>query len=162
MEEKHCEYCGKPYKPHPRTASFQKACGDMRCQKARQRENYRNWKEGNPEYEASRREKINKWAREYPNYFRQYRKAHPGYVKRDNKRRVEAMKRQRCSAKQITIREVAVGKLLEIKALGEPECSAKQKPICRRIDGVVDFLIWRERGGCSAKQKSMDIVEGVG
>ena len=64
--------------------------------------------------------------------------------------------RKGCAAKQTAIREIAVEKLRRIRS-GEPEGAAKQTAIARRVEAVVEFLIWKESAA-----KHRDIALGAG
>ena len=154
-ETKGCPYCGRPYLPDPRTAKTQKACARPRCRRARQRQNWRRWSKLHPGYAASRQAKTRAWARAYPDYWSRYRAAHRAYARRDNRRRTEAMRRARCSAKQITMRTVVVEKLRALEALDPPVRSAKQTAMARRVDAIDDCLRSTVAVVCSAKPSAM-------
>ena len=125
VKKKRCQFCGCWYKPDPRTAQFQKACGKKGCREERRRQKIQNWTTRHPDYQSYRRAKVRAWAAE-TNYWKHYRASHPEYVIRDNRRRVLSRKRLKLSAKQTAID--------------------------RRVDGLIDLLIWKE---LSAKQKSI-------
>ena len=61
-------------------------------------------------------------------YWQNYRKEHPDYVEKDNKRRHASHKKEKNAAKQDTIQ--------------------------RRQNGILDYLIWKES---AAKQDAIDI-----
>lgn len=153
MAAHRCRYCGRFFRPHPRKrgGSPQKTCGRDPCRRANERRRLREWIGRNPGYQASRRPKTRAWARAYPDYWRRYRRKHRDYARRDNLRRSAAIRRGRRSAKQTVIREILVEKLLAVKRI-RPRCSAKQTVMTRRVDALVDVLVWRER---SAKQSVM-------
>jgi len=104
-----------------------------------------------PTYGESRRSKVRAWAAAVQ-YWPRYRQAHPEYTERDNRRRRRAYRRSALSAKQITTAAVTRRKLQDLTAMKEPASSAKQIAIDRRVDHVVDFLVWKEH---SAKQSSI-------
>jgi hypothetical protein len=54
-------------------------------------------------------------------------------------------------------RAIAVGKLRDILAL-TPDPAAKQDMILRRVDGLVDYLLWKEG---AAKQKDMVLASAA-
>jgi len=111
-----------------------------------------------PKEAAARRVKVCEWAQEYPDYWRGYRRSHPDYVGRDNLRRRKSRGKAKRAAKQTAIREISVEKLRKILS-DAPLSAAKQTPIARRVEGVVDFLIWKE---CAAKQRVIDPDAGPG
>lgn len=157
-EQKRCCICGEPFVPHPHTLEIQRVCFKDSCRRARVRQNFQCWVRSNPNYQKGRQAKVRAWAKAYPNYWQNYRDDNADYVKRDNKRRVIAMRRARRSAKQITIKQVAVRKLTEIQNLAGDECSAKQITYDRRVDGIMDYLFWTVGEACSAKQINVAIV----
>jgi hypothetical protein len=110
----------------------------------------RDWAAQHPDYQSYRNAKVRIWAIAR-NYWKQYRASHPEYVRKDNKRRVRTRKRLKVSAKQTTIRQITVAKLNSIRQ-NQPFLSAKQTTIDRRVDGLIDLLIWKEQ---SAKQTNI-------
>jgi hypothetical protein len=92
--------------------------------------------------------KIHAWVKGYPNYWHKYRKEHPDYVARDNRRRCSSYKKRKISAKQDAVRQISVEKLESIRDL-ELVSSAKQDAVHRRVDGILNYLFWKES---SAKQ----------
>ena len=147
VKKKRCQFCGCWYKPDPRTARFQKTCSKETCRKARERQKNRNWTARNPDYQSCRSAKVRAWA-VGSNYWKRYRASHPEYVRRDNRRRVLSRKRHKVSAKQTTISQITVEKLNDIRKK-KSFLSAKQTAIDRRVDGLIELLIWKEQ---SAKQ----------
>ncbi len=143
IPRKRCRICHQWFSPHPRTATLQKTCSRDSCQKKRRCLTNQHWRMRHPDYDHSRPHKIRAWAKTYPNYWSHYRATHPDYVARDNRRRRSSQKERRCSAKQDAIRQIAVGKLQSIPAVAT-ETSAKQDPILRRLNGVVEYLLWKE------------------
>lgn len=150
MKKKRCEICHKWFTPHPR-APHQSCCSNPACQKKRKAKAKKNWWSENPDYGKSRKPKIRSWAKEYPDYWRKYRKEHPDYVARDNRRRCSSYKRGKFSAKQDAVHKISVEKLESIRDL-EPVSSAKQDAVHRRVDSILNYLFWKES---SAKQDSM-------
>jgi hypothetical protein len=71
------------------------------------------------DYDASRQGKKRTWAQAYPDYWRQYRAAHPAYVERNR-----AATRERKGASRLRF--------------------ANQDAITRPIDGILTFLVRRE------------------
>jgi hypothetical protein len=149
-KKKRCRFCDRWYKPDPRTAQFQKACENKSCRKERIRQKNRNWAARYPDYHSYRGAKIREWAAR-TQYWKHYRASHPEYVCRDNKRRVLSRKHLKMSAKQTTIRKITVEKLNSIRK-NELDLSAKQTAMDRRLNDLIDLLIWKE---LSAKQTNI-------
>ena len=97
---------------------------------------------------------MRKWAKAYPDYWRHYRQTHPAYVERERIGRRSRRQRQKSAAKQVLMRQIAVEKLRSIEAQA-PKNAAKQVLIHRRMNSIVDYLLWKE---CAAKQVSTDLV----
>jgi len=142
QKKKRCEICHQWFSPHPR-APHQRCCSKLACQKKRKARADKNWWSKNPDYGKSRKPKIRTWAKEYPNYWSKYRRKHPDYAKKERRRRRSAHKRAKSAAKQDAVRQIAVEKLESIMDL-EPQNAAKQDAVHRRLNGIVDYLIWKE------------------
>jgi len=103
MPKPRCVFCGRWYKPYPAQASRQQTCGRAACRRRLKAALNRVWER---QHDATFREQVNRdlrvWAEGFPRYWVHYRRDHRGYVRRDNKRRARALRRQRwgCSAKQ--------------------------------------------------------------
>jgi hypothetical protein len=95
--------------------------------------------------------KVRAWAVGYPHYWQEYRRGHPEYCRRDNRRRQAAHKRVKNAAKQVEISTIAVERLAGIPCF-EGANAAKQVEMDRRVDAVVAYLLWREG---AAKQVEM-------
>ena len=159
MATPRCRCCGRFFRPDPRKrggASKQRTCGRKSCRKIQQRRKQQDWIRRHPGYGKTRRLKIRGWAKAYPDYWRRYRRKNRSYAQRDNQRRRKAKQSALRAAKQTVIREILVDKLLAVKA-PLPEKAAKQTVIDRRVDALVDVLVWKAR---SAKQSL--IAAGVG
>lgn len=76
---KHCKYCGRFFKPHPRVGNRQKCCGRTICVKKRKLEAQQNWRLKNPDYFKKR----------YSDYLRDWRLVHPDYQRLWRKKRTE-------------------------------------------------------------------------
>jgi hypothetical protein len=137
MAKKRCTICGKLYIPNPHTAKIQKACGDPACRKARKRAADKAWLAKNPGWTDCRRVKTQNWSRDYPQYWRRYRAAHPEYRRREQQRMVK--RRVLCVAKQDALRQNPVGYLREISRIS-PKTVAKQDALAQKLDGVIDYL----------------------
>lgn len=150
-KKRRCEFCHKWFSPHPR-APHQRCCLNPACRKKRKAKADKDWWLNNPDYGKSRNLKICLWAQAYPDYWRKYRKEHPDYVARDNRRRCSSYKRRKISAKQDAVHKISVEKLKSIRDF-EPVSSAKQDAVHRRVNGILDYLFWKES---SAKQGVID------
>ena len=82
---KRCLYCGKSYRPDPRTAEDQKACTRRPCRRERQRRAYQAWAARNRDYDDARRDKIRRWSKNYPDYWKRYRQSHADYRERNRR-----------------------------------------------------------------------------
>ena len=139
-----CDQCGRVYKPDPRTA-HQKTCRRLRCRRARNRAKMRRWRTLHPKHTAAYRPKVRAWAKAYPDYWRQYRKNNRVYAERDNKRRRRAHREARRAANVTAIASIFRRKLQDLTSLRSPESAANVTLMDRRINGIVDYLVWRDR-----------------
>jgi hypothetical protein len=73
-EQKRCIYCGRYYKPDPRTRKTQKSCREAACRAKRKRESQRRWVEANPGYFRGRYVNVKEWRKKHPDYQRLWRK----------------------------------------------------------------------------------------
>jgi len=166
IAKKRCAYCHQWFPPDSRTTANQKFCSAPECRKQSSLEAHRQWWSKNgKEQDEGRADKHKVWARD-TGYWRDYRAGHPDYVQRDKKRRQKAkekahraanqdMRREfsvnevrdtpaKKAANQDMSRQISVGKLRDIQAL-RPQNIAPQDPCHRRLDRVVEFLLWKER-----------------
>ncbi len=151
IARKRCEFCHEWFTPNPRTIKTQRSCTNPHCRKQRRNRAVRDWRRRNPDCNKGRGHKIRDWAKSYPNYWRQYRRQHPEYTARDNRRRCSAYREHKISAKRNEITRISLEKLESIRKL-EPVSSAKRNEIHRRVEGILDYLFWKER---AAKQNEM-------
>ena len=143
LSMKPCAYCGRSFRPNPRTAKHQKACHREECRRARQRQKLRRWRMLHPDLASKWLPKLRAWAKAYPDYWRQWRGDHRDYRERE-KLRMRAKRRQaRRVANETAIGQIAVEKLQSIRA-EQPITVANETVIARRMDALVDFLIWKE------------------
>lgn len=138
--QKRCLNCGQYFKPSPRTIWFQKFCGCGACQQVRRRRKLRRWRILHPDRAKHYQPKVRAWAKNYPNYWQNYRATHPDYVARDNHRRVSARKMAKVSAKETAMPEIIVETLYALDSLKPGRVSAKETPILRRMDAIEDCL----------------------
>jgi len=152
--KKRCVICNKWYIPEPRTKAHQQCCGRAECKKAFKVRTNKSWQKRHPDYGKTRKVKIRDWAQQYPNYWQEYRRTHPDYCARDNKRRQSSRQQAKNAAKQDAMREIAVEKLASIPRC-EPKTAAKQALMDRRLDTVVECLLWLM---CAAKQDKIELL----
>lgn len=155
MATSRCWYCGQFFRPIPQKGRKQKCCGRAPCRQVHQRRKYQSWIKRHPDYRKTpdQRNKAKDWAKTYPDYWQHYRRSHPSYVRRDNRRRRQALRLTLMSAKQTEWRHITVDKLRTVKAY-EAKNSAKQTVCDPRVEALIDVLIWRE---ASAKQNCIDL-----
>lgn len=151
IAKKRCEFCHEWFAPDPRTSKFQRSCSKPDCRKQRSALAVRNWWLQNSDYNKGRGSKIRAWAKAYPNYWRKYRREHPDYAEKERRRRRSTHKRAKNAAKQNTITQISLKKLESIRDL-EPISAAKQNAIHRRVNGILDYLFWKES---AAKQNEI-------
>lgn len=154
--KRRCCFCQDWFQPGPRNPRRQQACSDPGCQQKRRAENNRRWRKNNPGYGKGRKQKISAWAREYPDYWRKYRKEHPDYAEKERRRRRSAHQRAKNAAKQDSVRKISVEKLESIRDLGAVS-AAKQDSVHRRLNGILDYLFWKES---AAKQDAIAFAPG--
>lgn len=88
--------------------------------------------------------KVRAWASAYPDYWRRYRAKAGAYRERERRRMQSRRRRLRRVAKQTLTGRILVEKLLAVKRAGV-KTVAKQTVIARRVDALVDVLVWKER-----------------
>lgn len=142
MKKKRCEFCHKWFIPHPR-APHQRCCSDPICRKKRKAAADRNWWLKNPDYAKSRNPKIRDWAKNFPDYWQKYRKGRPDYTRKERQRMRSVRQIAKSVAKQDAVRKISVEKLEGIRDL-EPVRVAKQDAVQRRVNGILDYLFWKE------------------
>ena len=107
-QRKKCVYCGRSYKPDPRTRLFQKACGRPGCRRKRKSQAQARWLAANPGYYRGQYPRLKVWLKEHPGYLKSYRARHLEYVARDNERRRTRRERGRADIQDAMYRrEVA-------------------------------------------------------
>jgi hypothetical protein len=72
--QKRCVYCGRFYRPDPRTKRTQKSCLNARCRAKRKRESQKRWLADNPDCFKGRYSEIKAWREKHPDYQRLWRK----------------------------------------------------------------------------------------
>lgn len=142
IAKKRCESCYKWFDPNPRSP-HQRYCLAPACQKNRKIAAKKRWWLNNPDYGKARQVKIRTWAKGYPDYWRNYRQEHPDYAKKERHRMRSARKKAKSVAKQDAVHQIYVEKLESIRQL-EPVSVAKQDAVYRRINDIVECLLWKE------------------
>jgi hypothetical protein len=143
ISKKRCLHCRRWFRPYARRRPIQRFCALRPCQRERHRRNCLAFYRNDPHCDGKRRQKIRDWARRYPDYWRRYRAAHPGYRERE-RRRMQAKRGQAIRvAKRDVWRRIAVERLRDIQAQGT-EFVAKRDVFDRRVEAVLEFLVWKE------------------
>lgn len=141
VPKKRCVHCRRWFPPDPRTAASQKFCPAPECRRQSRLSSHRRWWGANGrECDHARAAKRRAWATGYQS---RYRAEHLDYVARDNARRRKARQAAHRAVNQDMRRRISVGKLRDIQAL-EPENAVNQDIIHRRVDGLLDYLLWKE------------------
>lgn len=143
IPKKRCERCRSWFDPHPPKRDIQRFCSRQGCQRERHRVACQVFYRADPHCDDKRREKIRGWARRYPDYWRRYRAAHGAYRERERKRMHAKRSGVDRVAKRDAWKEIAVEKLRDIQAQA-PEFVAKRDGCDRRVDQLLDYLVWKE------------------
>ena len=140
-----CRYGGRFFRPDPRKrgGNREKTWGGEGCRREHRRRSNQSWAKRHTDYGKSRRLKVRGWAKAYPDYWQRYRAGQPAYQERERQRMRSKRNRLRRVAKQAVIGQITVEKLLAVKRI-RLKSVAKQAVIARRVDALVDVLIWRE------------------
>ena len=155
--KKRCEICHEWYEPDARTRQHQRSCGKAECRKQRKARANKSWRIRNHGYGRSRRLKMRDWAKGYPDYWQEYRQEHPEYRIRERQRMQANRDRAQNVAKQDAIGDLFVEKLKSIQC-DEPTNVAKQDVMDRRLNRLIDCLVWKAH---VAKQDAMVFVSGA-
>lgn len=142
MTQKRCEHCGRWFRLDLRTPR-QKVCSRAICLRARRRQKMRSWRKRHPGHATKWLVKVQAWAKAYPDYWRRYRGRHQAYVERDNRRRRMSHRRARRAANVTSTAKILVEKLRTVAAR-EPFGAANATSTDRRVDALVEVLIWKE------------------
>lgn len=142
MTQKRCEICHDWFAPQAR-APHQRCCSKPACRKKRKSATDKKWWLKNPNYGKSRKPKIQAWAKNYPDYWQKYRKKHPDYAQKERQRMRSVRQKAKSVAKQDAVRQISIEKLESLRDLGA-DFVAKQDAVRRRVNGILDYLFWRE------------------
>ncbi len=77
-----CACCRRIRRRNPRVKK-QWYCGDKRCQQARKSKWQKERQQADPDYRKNKRESQKVWKDNNPGYWKQYRRKHPEYCKRN-------------------------------------------------------------------------------
>ena len=83
-----CQSCGKEFFPWPQIRN-QKFCSNPECQRERRRRRQAERRARNPEQKGSDAQYFQDWSAKNPDYWKQYRKAHPEYTERNRQQQKE-------------------------------------------------------------------------
>ncbi len=89
MEFRSCQACQAPFRPRPQIAD-QRFCSAPACQRERRRLWQATKRHNDPDYRENQKRVQQAWAERHPDYWRDYRRAHPEYTERNR-----AQQRQR-------------------------------------------------------------------
>jgi hypothetical protein len=93
MERKPCAACGRNFRPRPQTPN-QAYCPTDACQKERRREWQKAKRRVDPDYRDNQAKAQRAWSLSNPDYWRQYRLAHPEYAIRNRAQQGERNERR--------------------------------------------------------------------
>ena len=82
MEERRCSACGRLFRPCPQVKT-QQYCSKDSCQKERKRRWQKKKRAEDPAYRANQLDANKRWREKNPDYWRDYRKRHSEYVRRN-------------------------------------------------------------------------------
>lgn len=94
MEERRCSACGRLFRPWPQ-AKNQRYCSEDSCQKERKRRWQKKKRAEDPAYRANQLDANKRWREKNPDYWRDYRKRHSEYVRRNLELQRERNRRRR-------------------------------------------------------------------
>jgi hypothetical protein len=119
----------------------------------------RRWRKLHPKHIAAYRPKVRAWAKAYPDYWRHYRKKNRTYAERDNTRRRRAHRRAKRAANVTAIASISRRRLQDLTGIKSCESAANVTLMDRRINGIVDYLVWRDR---AANETGMATPASIG
>lgn len=100
MESKCCAACDQTFRPRPQTPE-QCYCSSPACQRERRRRWQQRRRQTDPEYRDNQARAQRAWGARHPDYWREYRRAHPEYGERNRmlQRERDGRRRERVLAK---------------------------------------------------------------
>ena len=109
-----CIYCQSPFRPHVKVPS-QKVCFNHDCQKARRKEWQRRKIQNDDDYKKNQAIAQKAWATRNPDYWRNYRRAHPEYVERNRRQQKRRNIRSRYSPNLLENDPKMIAKMDDLK-----------------------------------------------
>lgn len=94
MDSKLCAACGRLFRPRPQTPT-QTYCPAHDCQRERRRRWQLAKRHHDPDYYDNQARAKQAWSRRNPDYWRQYRDAHPTYAVRNREMQRERNRRKK-------------------------------------------------------------------
>jgi hypothetical protein len=155
MERRHCQGCGRPFHPRPQ-APRQRYCSDPACQRLRRRRWQKERLGSDADYRENQAAAAKRWRAEHPEYWREYRRTHPGYTERN--RETQRARNRRCGGAQGARAGPAVGAIANMDASGPvspvPAGVYLLRPVTRA--GIAKMDAWMVEisivsAGCAAR-----------
>jgi len=82
MQSRRCTGCGHPFRPRPQVPE-QRYCPRSECVRERRRSWQTAKRESDPDYRDNQVRAQRAWLKRNPDYWREYRRAHPNYRERN-------------------------------------------------------------------------------
>ena len=82
MGNRNCKHCDEFFQPRPQNPQ-QNYCSKSECQRARKRLWQRENLKSDPDYRENQRQAQKRWQAHHPDYWKNYRANHTGYVDRN-------------------------------------------------------------------------------
>ncbi len=108
MKSKRCVVCHQSFQPYPQVPN-QSYCSAPECQRERRRRWQRSKLQTDPDYRDNQSRAQRAWMDSNPKYWREYRKAHPDYVKSNR----EKQRTRAASPKKSEIAKMGVSESLQ-------------------------------------------------
>ncbi len=103
MKIKQCAACGQHFQPCPQVPQ-QSYCSAPDCQRERRRQWQRDKLHADPAYRDNQSRAQRAWMDRNPDYWREYRDAHPEYAERNrNRQRVNSLQAQNSSVAKMDV-----------------------------------------------------------
>jgi len=97
MVKRRCVACARLFEPR-RHVPHQRYCSRPECQRARRRCWQREKLAADADYRANQAAAQQRWRKRHPEYWRDYRRCHPGYTERNRTEQRERNRRRRLVA----------------------------------------------------------------
>lgn len=148
--KKRCAGCRKWFSPNPRTIrnsrhSCQRYCSEAACRKAYKKDAQVKWLARNPNYFKGNAHKgdCQNWAREHPDYWKNYRARRPAYVEINRQKQRIRDRRRSFLAKKDAIAKNPVEHLEDTRLLAQKNL-AKKDLFRLPVERILDFLEVKE------------------